>query len=107
MRVHPLEIFIARPHANVSLRSHGKELLTFARHLVDTSTQGEREPLLSFSEATRRVGISRLTLWLAVKAGLVSIVHTTNGDYKIDRANLDRVFRPYDPIASWLRRAVY
>ena len=106
MRAHPLEIGFARPHA-VRLERRGKELLTFARHVVDTSTQGEREPLLSFSEAARRVGFSKLSLWLAIQVGFVHTIRTIIGDYKIDRADLDRVFRPYDPTSSWLRRAVY
>ena len=63
--------------------------------------------MLSFSEAARRVGISKLSLWLAIKVGLVSTIRTSLGDYKIDRASLDRVFGLYHPISSWLRRAVY
>lgn len=63
--------------------------------------------MLSLSEAAAKAGVSVLTMWLAMKFGFVSATRTVTGDYNTSPEELRRAFGPYDPIATWLRRAVF
>jgi hypothetical protein len=47
-------------------------------------------------QAARETGLSKTTIWRAVKAGKMSAVKNLDGDYEIDPAELFRVF-PHKP----------
>ena len=48
--------------------------------------------MLNLSEAARESGQSKSAIWRAVKSGRLSATRTYTGDYKIDPAELHRVF---------------
>ena len=50
--------------------------------------------------AARATGVSKSTVYRAIKAGRVSAGRTNTGDYAIDPAELHRVFRPLDSDAA-------
>jgi excisionase family DNA binding protein len=48
--------------------------------------------MLSLSEAAKVAGQSKSTIWRAVNSGRLSATRTYTGDYRIDPAELHRVF---------------
>ena len=56
--------------------------------------------MLSLSEAAKLSGQSKSAIWRAVNSGRLTATRTFTGDYRIDPAELHRVFplkRPTDP----------
>ena len=51
-------------------------------------------PMFSLSEAAAAAGISKSTLWRAIKSGRVSATRTDTGDYRVEPSELHRVFPP-------------
>src|SRR5438874_12610583 len=50
--------------------------------------------------AARATGLSKSTVYRAIKAGRISASRTDSGDYAIDPAELHRVFPPVDADAA-------
>jgi hypothetical protein len=59
-------------------------------------------PMLNLSEAAKESGLSKSAVWRAVNCGRLPATRTFTGDYRIDSAELHRVFPPTDlsPIVS-------
>jgi len=55
------------------------------------SKRGEKI-MLSLSEAATAAGIAKSTIWRAIKTGRISAIRTVTGTYKVDPAELFRVF---------------
>ena len=55
--------------------------------------------MLTLTEAARECGLSRSTLWRAIKAGKISATKNEEGEFRIDPAELARVYpnRPEEP----------
>ena len=66
--------------------------------------------MLNLSEAARQSGQPRSAIWLAVNSGRLPATRTYTGDYRIDPAELHRVFsseetsRQTHPTLSRMRR---
>lgn len=56
--------------------------------------------MLSLSEAATAAGIAKSTIWRAVKAGRISATKTDTGGFRIEPAELFRVFPPATPPAT-------
>ena len=56
------------------------------------ATKRGEKVMLSLSEAAIAAGIAKSTIWRAVKAGRISASRTVTGTYRVDPAELFRVF---------------
>jgi hypothetical protein len=63
-----------------------------ARIAALPSTKRGEKNMLSLSEAATAAGIAKSTIWRAIKTGRISAIRTVTGTYKVDPAELFRVF---------------
>ena len=56
--------------------------------------------MLSLSEAAKTTGVSKSTIWRACKTGRISATKNDYGGYRIEPAELFRVFPPAAPPAA-------
>jgi excisionase family DNA binding protein len=56
--------------------------------------------MFTISEAARQAGITRAAIHKAIKAGRLSASKDDNGNYRIDAAELFRVYKPVDVTIS-------
>jgi hypothetical protein len=67
-------------------------------------TKRGEKTMLSLSEAATAAGIAKSTIWRAIKTGRISAIRTVTGTYKVDPAELFRVF-PAMPTNGEMKQA--
>jgi excisionase family DNA binding protein len=56
--------------------------------------------MLNLSDAAKELGLSKSAVWRAVNSGRLPAIRTFTGDYRIDPAELHRVFPPGAEMAT-------
>ena len=85
--------FAPLPHA-AAFEAKKPILKPFEATLPWDDTQRGKNTMLSLSEAATKAGIAKSTIWRAVKSGRISATKTDTGGFRIDPAELFRVFPP-------------